>query len=113
MIETVGVILLIIACVVQFTLWDSQSRRSYAWRVTIITCLLPVWTVMDFGWPLLIVNVILVGLTVALWLPEILLWRSERQVKSGCCCHCGYNLTGNVTGRCPECGGGDDRLRIG
>ena len=78
--ETVGLILLIIACIVQFTLCESQSRRAYAWRVTIVTCLLPVWTVMDFGWPLLTVNLILLILTIALWAPEILLWHSERQV---------------------------------
>jgi hypothetical protein len=27
----------------------------------------------------------------------------DRQAK-GLCCNCGYNLTGNVSGRCPECG---------
>jgi hypothetical protein len=25
--------------------------------------------------------------------------------KMGLCAHCGYNLTGNVSGVCPECGG--------
>ena len=25
-------------------------------------------------------------------------------VPEGCCLACGYNLTGNVSGRCPECG---------
>jgi hypothetical protein len=29
--------------------------------------------------------------------------REERQAK-GLCVNCGYNLTGNVSGRCPECG---------
>jgi len=28
-------------------------------------------------------------------------WRRRRK---GCCIRCGYNLTGNVSGRCPECG---------
>jgi hypothetical protein len=28
--------------------------------------------------------------------------RCRRQ--SGCCTHCGYNLTGNTSGVCPECG---------
>ena len=29
-------------------------------------------------------------------------WRRRRK---GCCVRCGYDLTGNVTGVCPECGG--------
>ncbi|MGD8454407.1 MAG: hypothetical protein PVJ57_21550 [Phycisphaerae bacterium] len=33
------------------------------------------------------------------------LWRRERPVQPGRCCQgCGCSLTGNVSGRCPECG---------
>ena len=28
------------------------------------------------------------------------------RIPPGCCTNCGYNLTGNVSGRCPECGTG-------
>lgn len=34
-------------------------------------------------------------------------WRDERRRKrraSGLCLRCGYNLAGNVSGVCPECG---------
>ena len=30
--------------------------------------------------------------------------RRLRRARPGCCNSCGYNLTGNVSGRCPECG---------
>jgi hypothetical protein len=30
--------------------------------------------------------------------------RYNRAKESGICPHCGYDLTGNVSGRCPECG---------
>ncbi len=30
--------------------------------------------------------------------------RRHRRRRRGLCLQCGYNLTGNVTGRCPECG---------
>jgi hypothetical protein len=50
-----------------------------------------------------------------LWLPAILtalmpgMWlyslvRRRRQFKLGQCSHCGYSLTGNTSGVCPECG---------
>ena len=46
-----------------------------------------------------------------LWIPlamtlvvtAYLFWR-DRPVPAHCCQKCGYNLTGNVSGRCPECG---------
>ncbi len=43
--------------------------------------------------------------TATLW------WHDERHLLPGHCQHCGYNLTGNVSGRCPECGTavGDDK----
>jgi hypothetical protein len=50
-------------------------------------------------------------LTFPLWMPLVLIglptgwlwWRDRRRVPAGCCA-CGYDLTGNVSGRCPECG---------
>ena len=38
-------------------------------------------------------------------LPTALLWwLDRRRIPPGHCRKCGYNLTGNVSGRCPECG---------
>lgn len=45
------------------------------------------------------------------WLPMILfgvvaavLFRWDRPAREGSCVGCGYDLRGNTTGRCPECG---------
>ncbi len=51
-------------------------------------------------------------LAIPSWLPLLVLapptawlWsRDRRQVGPGCCAACGYDLTGNVTGQCSECG---------
>lgn len=51
-------------------------------------------------------------LSVPLWMPLALIglptarlwWRDRRRGRAGCCAACGYDLTGNVTGRCSECG---------
>jgi hypothetical protein len=32
----------------------------------------------------------------------------RQEAKRGCCIRCGYDLTGNVSGRCPECGNAVD-----
>ena len=37
-------------------------------------------------------------------LPVLHLLRRRRRLRPGQCAHCGYNLTGNVSGVCPECG---------
>jgi hypothetical protein len=39
-------------------------------------------------------------------LPTVVLWWLDRRRRSlpGHCQNCGYNLTGNVSGICPECG---------
>ena len=37
-------------------------------------------------------------------LPSLYLWRNNRRVAPGHCAACGYNLIGNVSGICPECG---------
>ncbi len=60
------------------------------------------------------------GLYIAIWAfnrqapddPGGVIWREERfrRRRSGLCLECGYNLTGNITGKCSECGTefGDD-----
>lgn len=47
-----------------------------------------------------------------LWIPIVvfafptmyLFWRDRRRILPHCCQTCGYDLTGNVSGVCPECG---------
>ena len=47
------------------------------------------------------------GVGLPLWMPAVgfaaLAWFT-RAMPPGCCAVCGYNLTGNVSGKCPECG---------
>ena len=52
-------------------------------------------------------------LVLPLWIPLVLvaiptslLWYRDRRrrIPPGHCSHCGYNLKGNVSGRCSECG---------
>ena len=51
------------------------------------------------------------SLVLPLWIPAVILaaatvfwWRRDRSFPAGHCQHCGYNLTGNQSGICPECG---------
>jgi len=65
---------------------SSSTYRSYAryhWSM-----LLPLWI------PFLLVT----APTAVLW------WRGRSRIPPGHCQNCGYNLTGNVSGICPECG---------
>ncbi len=36
-------------------------------------------------------------------IPTAILWRRDQRPRKGHCLHCGYNLTGNESGVCPEC----------
>lgn len=50
------------------------------------------------------------GVVIPLWVPVLafcvapLMARIRPEPRSDECSRCGYNLTGNVSGRCPECG---------
>ena len=69
------------------------------------------WTIRFREWPQWL-PVIRPGLIVLpLWIPFLLvavptacLWYRDRRIPPGHCRNCGYNLTGNVSGVCPECG---------
>ena len=36
--------------------------------------------------------------------PTLWLWRRDRRRQPGLCVKCGYDLRGNASGVCPECG---------
>lgn len=40
----------------------------------------------------------------ALFPPSLIVFRHSRRPNRGYCSKCGYDLTGNVSGTCPECG---------
>ena len=71
------------------------SRSWAGFAVTSITA--PGYTVRDIRipyWAFMVVAAI----------PLIILIYKLRQVPPGCCRKCRYDLTGNVSGVCPECG---------
>jgi hypothetical protein len=52
------------------------------------------WMNIPLGMPLLLVGI-----------PTMLVfWRDRRRIPPGHCQACGYDLTGNTSGVCPECG---------
>ena len=63
------------------------------------------WVKREKGWmgeELLCLPLWLMFLTVLI--PTIYFWWGDRRrIPPGCCKTCGYNLTGNVSGVCPEC----------
>lgn len=63
---------------------DGALQAPYCWKASV-----PLWL------PLL-----------AMLLPTLLLWRLDRRRRPllGHCKKCDYNLTGNTSGICPECG---------
>lgn len=86
--------------------WWSPGGAADGWSI------LPSWRYRDWwldfislragarhGWlPLWIPLLLAVGGTA--WLA----WRRRHCFPPGTCQNCGYDLTGNVSGRCPECG---------
>ncbi len=69
-----------------FTNWRPQIQGSPGILVV------PIWLLM------------LPVLTIAL-VACCRFWLDRRRIPPGHCQKCGYNLTGNVSGVCPECGG--------
>ncbi|MFH1747662.1 MAG: hypothetical protein ABIG44_11525 [Planctomycetota bacterium] len=53
-------------------------------------------------WPFIVLPGVLAGW---IW------WRERHRPGPGCCEHCGYNLTGNLSGRCSECGESVSKVR--
>jgi hypothetical protein len=68
----------------------------------------PMWN-RKSHWPM---QPFYVGIALPLWIPALmaalcaglLVWLERRRLPPQCCQACGYDLTGNASGTCPECG---------
>jgi hypothetical protein len=74
--------------VARMPLLPSSVREHFPPYGTICWIVIPLWI------PL----VLLAGIIAYLW------WRDRHRYRPGHCRTCGYDLTGNVSGVCPECG---------
>jgi len=77
--------------------WVQRNGWAMWWR--------PVWFLRQTAsylvvLPLWIPFLLIAAPTALLW------WMDRRRIPPHCCQECGYNLTGNVSGVCPECGRG-------
>jgi hypothetical protein len=84
----------------------SQAIRGLGWELDTKSPHFMIWTPTYYSDP----GLFSVGLP--LWMPFLLIatpaaflwWTDRRRIPPGHCQNCGYNLTGNVSGICPECG---------
>jgi len=79
-----------------FLEWDAMpSTLSEAWSDFLGQSDLPSKQLLiPLGWPSML----------AMLVTTLLFWHPLRIAKPGYCLRCGYNLSGNASGRCPECG---------
>ena len=66
--------------------WDVTLQPEFSW-IPLLSLAIPLW-----------IPALLAGI------PTFVLWRRHRRIPPGHCQACRYDLTGNTSGVCPECG---------
>ena len=80
------------------------SPRAMGQRVALSTTLFALFALATFEWVFSVLFIALASVTLILYTPDMQRWWHARHDGRCDCRHCGYNLTGNVSGVCPECG---------
>ena len=82
--------------------YEQPTAFQHWWRLE--SCLLLVPEVMSTGSVEFLLFVPFWIPLLAAAIPTYILWRRDRRKPEGCCQQCGYDLTGNESGVCSECG---------
>ena len=82
--------------------WDAPVARLHSMESNRYSGVMPFWTVIGPYWLLATAFALLPAGSVARWGWSLFLRLLRR--RPGCCRRCGYDLTGNTSGICPECG---------
>jgi hypothetical protein len=80
----------------------SRGRRIIKWIMLVLTLQLSVaaeWELIIMAPQLTLWKFLLPMSILTAWV-----WYADRSFADGCCRNCGYDLRGNVSGVCPECG---------
>ena len=97
------ILILLVALGVPVQLWLLNSAIYWAWASQTPNVNVA-WTQRNFNLctaPCFAIFLAQIAATLFVIYPR---FRASHRAARGLCVQCGYNLTGNVTGRCPECG---------
>jgi hypothetical protein len=100
--------------------WSEHTRERWTWaarrdgkplRATFEVCWKKTWSAASL-WPVLRLGASGSRVTLPLWAAPVMLvglaglawWRKSGNFGQNQCPQCAYDLTGNVSGICPECG---------
>ncbi len=78
--------------------WEASWLRTKSWSYYGAS---PRWEISEYFWT---ISIPLWVFFVIIGSPTFWLWHLDRRRPAPGTCKCGYDLTGNTSGRCPECG---------
>ena len=99
-----------VSCIVHYVsrwpyLFNSICSAGVSGLLWMVVCSIESRSISNV-WPIALAIWFLLFMPVAflVGIPILLLWPKPKPIPHGHCRNCGYNLTGNVSGICPECG---------
>ncbi len=84
-----------------FVIRPNIISEYFDWDVFVLSYSRNMWTRTDSISTPLAVHVVVFAILPAIW---FLKWNRRRKLDPTACSSCGYDLTGNESGVCPECG---------
>jgi hypothetical protein len=86
--------------------WSAATRQEESWRYTSNLDAVPISfsSSTEIAWGPLMLTLPAIPLPPIIVLGVVQRLAGRRKAKTGRCHRCGYDLTGNVSGVCPECG---------